>query len=139
MVAWPGAHVHGAYKTIRIRVDPGIKGSWPWITKTTLGEWRTSAPATIWHNDDNKITGGLVYKAFFGAPCWTRAELQKVKAAFAEVGIQCTGAIPGAKSLAQMGPDYLGIKRARNDDAEEEEEEEEEGARAAKKARKDNV
>jgi hypothetical protein len=134
LVAWPGAHIDGAYKAMRFRVSSGA-GEWPWITNATLSQWRTQGASVIWEPLGGKRTveGTLFYKAFTGAPCWTRAELEKVKAAFALAGVKCTGAIPSAKSLRSVGK--LGEpakKRARDDEKEEEVEKQ-----PNKKSRKD--
>jgi len=99
---------HG-FKTFRFNLNN--YGEWPSINgATTLQSWRDNEHATvIWNARDAVMRGGLFLKAFHGAPCWTRDELNKVASALASVGITClkTG-WPSDSKLQKSGD--LGIR-----------------------------
>lgn len=103
LVSWPGHHVHGAYKTIRLRMFDA-QGEWPRINDATLAEWRNLPAETIWGpsptNQKHQVKGTLGFKAFYGAPCWTPAELALIQTAFITAGFTCTGKIPSAAALS---------------------------------------
>jgi len=70
------------YKTIRLH---GI-GKWPWITQEEMQD-----NFELWRNSDDAISDRPVeihtfLKAFYGAPCWTKYELNIVQEVFEEYG-----------------------------------------------------
>lgn len=77
---WPGKKPK-MYKTIRLGVQHPSR--WPWITgDDVVDEWRRG-------RDGMLLRGGkyqTVLKAFYGAPAWTRKELEVVVGCFREIG-----------------------------------------------------
>jgi hypothetical protein len=113
---WPGRQ-EGEYKTLRIQLfESG--SAWPYISDTTLTEWRAGLETIIFRKGCNKyLQGGTFLKAFHGAPCWTIAELRSFRDAFAHAGITCLEKLPTEKSLCAVGG--LGNKAKRFRDVQE--------------------
>ncbi len=110
---WPGRK-DGEYKTLRIQLYQSDV-SWPWISSTTLDEWRTGPDVTLYAKGPDKfLAGGTFLKAFHGAPCWTIAELRRFRDAFMHAGISCPKKLPTSNSLKGHGTLGQSRKRARD-------------------------
>lgn len=87
MINWPGK-IAGAYKTVRFHFQ--AHGGWPQIDGDgVLEKWRREQAVVIWHNS-GAFRGSLFIKAFDGAPCWTKAEINIVLEALRTIGFKCT-------------------------------------------------
>ena len=105
MTAWPGRR-SGGYKSCRFFVDLP-HGRWPFIREDTLQQWRDDPPKVIWRliEGKKKIECDLFLKAFYGAPCWTQEEVNKLVRCLTAVGCRCTKVKIPKKYLRQIGDD----------------------------------
>jgi hypothetical protein len=109
---WPGRQ-EGEYKTLRIQLFKSAI-AWPYISDTTLTEWRAGLETIIFLKGFNKYLEGRTFlKAFHGAPCWTLAELRSFRDAFLRAGISCLKKLPSEKSLNSTGRLGNQLKRVR--------------------------
>ncbi len=79
--AWPGKEPK-MYKTIRLGVDGPVR--WPWISgdEAVSEEWRRAPDETLLARDKYYT----FLKAFYGAPKWTREEVETIMHCFREFG-----------------------------------------------------
>lgn len=113
MVDWRGREMapDSAYKTVRTGHDR-THGNWPWIVPGTEASWRAQPAAVIFSStrdeahreyDDSTPELALFFKAFHGAPCWTREELEIIRGCFHSLGFATKGRIPRASVLRSRG------------------------------------
>lgn len=105
MVTWPKKR-EGAYKTFQFRGNKG--GGWPRFNgvdaQGILDTWKMALFQTIFYTN----TGGylelkLLFKAYCGAPSWTKVELERIELAFAQSGFRREGPMIREALLIQYG------------------------------------
>lgn len=108
MTSWPGKDDPRAYKTVRFHM---VHGQWPIIQRDTLDQWRINPPVEIWtlpprlgRDRAHTLEGSTFFKAFYGAPCWTRESAGLVMDALNSVGFKCIkSSLPKNKDLQSFG------------------------------------
>jgi hypothetical protein len=104
--------VPGALKTIRfVPSSYSLDGMWPLVYPDSLARWDSGEEEAIFSRDSSRDWGelGTAFKAMYGAPAWTIAEVVHVRDAVEEIGIGAVGDLPTVESLKFVGS--LGLPR----------------------------
>lgn len=121
MIAWPShpgiPHLEGGpFKTARFH---GFAGKFPVVTRDALADWRDPTKTEAFYRaGGRRIDGSFFYKAFYGAPVWTPAEVGKLMSALRKTGFMPSSRrLPTAKSLCKTGALGLPleVRRAREE------------------------
>lgn len=108
--AWPGMR-YGEYKCIRFANRPG---DWPVIDENTRVQWSRDPTRVIFHpqpktpfarqkKDEGRVHIDLFFKAFHGAPTWSRSEVFAVERVFRDHGLVRKGRMAGAEHFCSVG------------------------------------